>query len=243
MFTPDSRLDGGASPAFNAAPDLHGRLTWRRDGLEIGARAMLRDLSLRTDGTAAQGGGDAGALGWGVAGHVRFPMRWASEWFGQDELLGMAYAGEGIGRYLAGSTAGLDATSNIGLPGVTSVSLDPVPAWGVTVGYRRFWTPTLRSNFSYSYAQQDYQDYVLRFTPGSASATSLNDNVQQVFANLIWSPFAEVRNGVFGSGWLDVGIEYLWTRRGVFGGDVATLPAGQDVGTANRILFATIARF
>jgi hypothetical protein len=243
VFTPGSTLTGGASPAFNAAPDLHGRLTYRQNGLELGGRAMLRDLSIRTDGTAAAGGGDASALGWGVAGHVRFPMRWLAAGFGQDELLGMAYAGEGIGRYMAGSTNGLDATSNIGLPGVTSVSLDPVPSWGVSVGYRRFWTPTLRSNFSYSYARQDYQDYVLQFTPGSASATSLNDNVQQVFANLIWSPFAETRNGVFGSGWLDIGLEYLWTRRTVFGGDALSLPAGQDVGTANRILFATIARF
>ena len=111
-----------------------------------------------------------------------------------------------------------------------------------TLGWR-FWTPTLRSNFSYSYASQDYQEYVLQFTPGSPSATSLNDNIQQVFANLIWSPFAETRNGVFGSGWLDIGLEYLWTRRTVFGGDTMTLPAGQDVGVANRILFATIARF
>jgi len=243
VFTPNSSLDGGASPAFNAAPDVLGRLTWRRDELELGGRAMLRDLSLRTDGTAAAGGGDTSALGWGVAGHVRFPMRWVAEGFGQDALLALAYAGEGIGRYQAGNTPGLDATSNIGLPGVTTVSLDPVPSWGFTVGYRRFWTPTVRSNFSYSYARQDYQDYVLQFTPGSASATSLNDNIQQVFANVIWSPFAEVRNGVFGSGWLDIGLEYLWTRRTVFGGDAQTLPAGQDVGTANRILFATIARF
>jgi hypothetical protein len=243
VFTPGTSLDGGASPAFNAAPDFLGRLTWRHDGLEIGARALLRDLSLRTSGTAAAGEGDASALGWGAAGHVRFPMRWVSESFGGDELLGMGYLGEGIGRYLAGSTNGLDATSNVGLPGVTTASLDPVPAWGVTVGYRRFWTPQLRSNFTYSYARQSYEDYALQFAPGSASATSLNTNVQQVFANLIWSPFAEVRNGVFGSGWLDIGLEYLWTRRAVFGGDQATLPAGQDLGIANRILFAAIARF
>ncbi|MGG5821875.1 DcaP family trimeric outer membrane transporter [Falsiroseomonas sp. HW251] len=242
VFTPGSSLDGGLSPAFNAAPDLLGRLTWRRDGLELGARALVRDLSIRTNGTAATGG-DASALGWGVAGHARFPMRWLSEGFGQDELLGMAYTGAGIGRYFAGSTNGLDATSNVGLPGVTSVSLDPVPAWGVTAGYRRFWTQTLRSNFSYSYSHQDYQDYVLQFTPGSASATSLNTNIQQVFANLIWSPFAETRNGVFGSGWFDVGIEYLWTQREVFGGNAQTLPTGTSKGIANRVLVAAIARF
>jgi len=243
IFTPGGTLAGGASPAFNGAPDLHGRLTWRHDGLELGGRAMLRQISFRSSGTAAAGAGSSDALGWGLAGHVRFPMRWVSPGFGMDELLGMAYAGEGIGRYLAGSTNGLDATSNVGLAGVTSAALDAVPAWGATVGYRRFWTPTVRSNFTYSYASQDYQDYVLRFTPGSAAATSLNDEVQQVFVNLIWSPFAESRNGMFGTGWLDVGIEYLWTRRGVFGGSAMTQPAGRDVGEANRILFATIARF
>jgi len=243
LFTPGSSLDGGASPAFNAAPDLHGRLTWRQDGLELGLRGMLRDLSLKSSGTAVAGAGNPDALGWGVAGHARFPMRWVTQALGTDELLAMAYAGEGIGRYLAGSTNGLDATSNIGLAGVTGASLDPVPAWGVTLGYRRFWTPQLRSNFSYSYARQDYEDYVRLFAPGSAAATSLNANVQQVFANLIWSPFGEVRNGVFGSGWLDIGLEYLWTRREVFGGDTATLPAGQGVGVANRLLLAAIARF
>ncbi len=243
VFTPGSSLDGGASPAFNAAPDLLGRLTWRHDGLEVGGRAMLRDLQLRTNGTAASGGGDTSALGWGLAGQVRFPLRWVSAGFGQDELLALAYVGDGIGRYQPGSTPGLDATSNIGLPGVRTVSLDPVPSWGATLGYRRFWTTTLRSNFSYSYAKQDYEDYVLGFTPGSPSATSLNDDIQQVFANLIWSPFAQVRDGVFGSGWLDIGLEYLWTRRTVFGGAAQTLPTGQDVGTANRILFSTIARF
>ena len=243
IFTPGSSLGNGASPAFNAVPDLLGRLTWRQNGLEFGGRAMLRDLSLKSSGTAEAGSGDTSAVGWGVAGHVRFPMRWLSPSLGQDELLALAYGGSGIGRYQPGNTPGLDATSNIGLPGVRTASLDPVPTWGVTLGYRRFWTATLRSNFSYSYGKQDYEDYVLRFIPGSASATSLNNDIQQVFANLIWSPFAQVRDGVFGSGWLDIGLEYLWTRRTVFGGDAQTLPAGQDVGTANRILFSTIARF
>lgn len=243
VFTPGSSLGNGASPAFNAVPDLLGRLTWRQNGLEVGGRAMLRDLTLKSSGTAEAGSGNTSAVAWGLGGHVRFPMRWVSPGFGTDELLFLAYGGEGIGRYQPGNTPGLDATSNIGLPGVRTASLDPVPTWGATVGYRRFWTPTLRSNFSYSYGKQDYQDYVLRFIPGSASATSLNNDIQQVFVNLIWSPFAQVRDGVFGSGWLDVGIEYLWTRRTVFGGDAQTLPAGQDVGIANRILFSTIARF
>lgn len=244
-MTPDSRVLGGPSPAFNAMPDIHGRLTWRRDGLELGGRGMLRQLSIRTDGTAVSApAGSENALAWGVAAHMRFPMRWVAEGFGQDELLAMAYVGEGIGRYFASSTNGLDATTNLGLPGVTSrFSVDPVPAWGATIGYRRFWTPTLRSNVSYSYARQDFEDYVFGFTPGSPSATGLNRTVEQVFANLIRSPFGEVRNGVFGSGWLDIGVEYLRTRRSLFGGDAAAGMAGSGEGIANRILFATTARF
>ena len=66
---------------------------------------------------------------------------------------------------------------------------------------------------------------------------------QQVFANLIWSPFAEVRNGVFGSGWLDLGLEYVFTRRDLYGGAAAAGAAGVGHGIANRFLFAAVARF
>ncbi len=245
VFTPGASLDGGASPAFNSAPDLLGRLTWRHDGLELDARGALRQLSLRSSGTAAAPpGGSEDALGWGVAGMVRFPMRWVSESFGLDQLIGMAYYGEGMGRYFAGNTSGQDALTNLGLPGSqTSFSFDPLPTYGVTAAYRRFWTPQLRSNFSYAYARQDFPAYALQFTPGSASATSLNREYQQAFANLIWSPFAEVRNGVFGSGWLDVGVEYLFTRRDLFGGSVAAGSAGDGYGIANRVLVAAVARF
>ena len=89
----------------------------------------------------------------------------------------------------------------------------------------------------------DYPSYALGFAPGSASATSLNRDYQQVFANLIWSPFAEMRNGGFGSGWLDLGVEYLFTRRDLYGGASAAGLAGAGHGIANRVLFAAIARF
>ena len=67
--------------------------------------------------------------------------------------------------------------------------------------------------------------------------------MQQVFVNLIWSPFAEVRNGVFGSSWLDLGVEYVFTRRDLFGGSAAAGPAGSGLGVANRFLAAAVGRF
>jgi hypothetical protein len=244
-FTPGSSLDGGASPAFNAAPDLLARISWRHDGAEVMGRALLRQLELRTDGTAAAGVAPVSdtALAWGVSGLVRLPMRWLSAAFGPDEITGMAFYGEGIGRYFAGQNSGQDALTNLGLPGVLQAGLDPVPTYGATIAYRRFWTDQVRSNITYAYARSDFPGYARDFAPGSAAATSLNREYQQVFVNLIWSPFGSVRDGVFSSGWLDVGIEYLFTRRDLFGGAQAGGPAGFGHGIANRVLVAAIARF
>ncbi|GGJ12706.1 porin [Neoroseomonas lacus] len=243
VFTPTTNLQGGASPAFSSVPDLLARLAWRQDGVEVGLRGLLRQIEIRTAGTAATPTVSDTTPAWGFAGMVRLPMRLASEAFGQDDLAIMAFYGQGIGRYFAGQTSGQDALTNLGLPGVDSPSLDAIESYGATVAYRRFWTTQVRSNFAYSYARNDYPSYALGFAPGSASATSLNRDYQQVFANLIWSPFAEVRNGTFGSGWLDLGVEYLFTRRDLYGGASAAGSAGAGHGIANRVLFAAIARF
>ncbi len=188
-FTQTSSPNGGLSPAFSSLPDLLGRLAYRYDGLEVDVRGLARDLSIRTDGTnSAPPTVSKDAFGGGIATSVRLPMRWISEGFGPDQLIGMAYYGQGIGRYFGGNTSGQDALSSIGLPG-TTFSFDPVPTYGFTAAYRRFWTTQVRSNMAYSYARQDYPSYGLGFTPGSAAATSLNSTMQQAVVNLIWSPF------------------------------------------------------
>jgi hypothetical protein len=50
--------------------------------------------------------------------------------------------------------------------------------------------------------------------------------MQQAIVNLIWSPFAELSGNTVGTGWLDVGLEYVYTPRDVFGGSAATAAAG-----------------
>ena len=235
----------GLSPAFASLPDLLGRLSYSYDGLVLDARGLLRDLSIHTAGTAAAPPAlSENAAGWGVAGTARFPMRWLSSAFGPDELIGMTYYGQGIGRYFGGNIFGQDALSNIGLPSITTgFSLDPLTTYGATGAYRHFWTAQLRSNFVYSYAWQNYPSYALLFTPGSASATSLNSNMQQAIVNLIWSPFAELRGNTVGTGWLDVGLEYVYTHRDVFGGSAAAATAGLGFASANRIVGSVTARF
>ncbi len=244
VFNPGASLDGGASPAFNTAPDLLGRLTYRDDGLVADMRGMVRRLSVRTAGTAASPPNlNLNATGWGVAAHVSVPMRWIWDGFGADTVTAMAYYGQGIGRYFAGNTFGQDALSNIGLPGVVGGNLDALPTYGAIAAYRRFWTTTLRSNISYAYSREDYPSYALEFAPGSASALGLNRDLQQVFVNLIWSPFATMRDGTFGSGAVDVGLEYVYTRRDLFGGSAAAGSTGAGLGVANRIVGAVVGRF
>lgn len=243
VVTTGGGFSGGLSPAFTSLPDLLARLTYRKDGLEVDVRGLLRQLSIRTEGTAAAPlTFNSDVPGWGMAGHVRFPMQWVSEAFGADQLIGMAYYGEGIGRYFAGNTSGQDALSSVELLN-TGLSFDALPAFGATVAYRRFWSEQLRSNFAYSYARQEYPTYALGFTPGSTSATSLNSEMQQVIVNLIWSPFAQISGTTVNTGWLDVGLEYVYSRREVFGGGAAAGTAGAGHGVANRILAAGIGRF
>jgi hypothetical protein len=245
IFSPGSNFNGEASPAFDSIPDFLGRLTYREDGFEFDARALLRELTIRTAGTAAAPPVvKQGTLGWGIASHARVPMRWLSESLGGDQLVGMAYYGEGIGRYFAGNSSGQDLISNLGLPSSTvEYQQDALQAYGATVAYRRFWAPQWRSTFAYSYARQNYPSYAHEFVPGTASATSLNDEMQQAIVNLIWSPFAVAHDGVVDTGWLDAGLEYIYSNRDVFGGSAATGAAGLGYGVANRLMGAAIVRF
>jgi hypothetical protein len=169
-------------------------------------------------------------------------MWWSSDAFGPDELLGMVYYGQGIGRYFPGNTSGQDALSNIGEPGTfTSFSFTPLPTQGAIVAYRRFRTTQFSSNFSYAYSYEDYPSYALQFTPDSASALALNTNMQQVSANLE-SVRDHSRRGVRQR------LAGRRTRiclhpRDLFGGSAQAGAAGSGLGVANRFLAAAVGRF
>ena len=245
IFRPSSSFNGDASPAFDSIPDFLGRLTYREDGFEFDTRALFRELTIRTAGTAlAPPVVNRSTLGWGIALHARVPMRWLSASLGSDSLVGMAYYGEGIGRYFGGNSSGQDLITNLGLPSSSGEYQQNAPqAYGATVAYRRFWAPQWRSTFAYSYARQNYPSYAHEFVPGTASATSLNGEMQQAIVNLIWSPFAVAHGGGVDTGWVDAGFEYIHSARDVFGGSAATGAAGLGYGIANRLMGAAIVRF
>jgi hypothetical protein len=243
VFYPDSSLNGGASPATSQLPDLVGRLTYRDAGGDISLRGVLRQLTIDTNGTAATPKGSADTIGWGFALTGNLNMRTLWDRLGADQLTAMAFYGQGIGRYFDAATSGQSAYSNIGLAGVTDVSLTAVASYGGMIGYRHYWAPTLRSNAAYAYARLDNPAFVSQFTAGGSGAVAANQDMQMGVANLIWSPFGSERDGRINHGWLDVGLEYIYYRRNLQGGALAA-PTGQGgYGIEQRIQASAIARF
>ena len=118
------RAPEAPSPAFNSAPDLLGRLTYRDDGLVLDMRGLVRELSIRTAGHRGRAAGTDPECVWLGHRHSMPACRCdgLSDAFGADELIGMVYYGQGIGRYFAGNTSGQDALSNLGLPGTSPTS-------------------------------------------------------------------------------------------------------------------------
>jgi hypothetical protein len=237
-----ARFDGGASPVFDQAPDLLTRLTYRDDSGEYVLRGLLRRIHVDTDNTTLAGSNSDSTLGWGLAAHARLRMAGLSPAFGRDDLVLMGFYGEGIGRYLAGNSFGQGAVTNFGIPALPDYSLDAVPSYGGLIGYRHFWKDTLRSTFSYAFARQDFPDSAAAFTAGSGGALALNREMQQAIANLVWSPFADRPTQRMPFGWLDLGVEYVWSRRDLESGAQATT-MGSGHGIANRIVAFGLVRF
>jgi hypothetical protein len=243
VFYPDSSLDGGASPSTTTFPDLVGRLTYRGDFGDASLRGVLRQLRIDTNGTAATPTGTADTIGWGFAAGTNLNMRTLWSGFGADQFSLMAYYGEGIGRYFDSTTSGQSAYSDIGLPGVTNVSLTPVPTYGASIGYRHYWAAGLRTNAAYGYGRLDNPAYVSQFAAGGSGATAANREMQMGVVNLIWSPFATERDGRISHGWLDVGLEYIYYRRDLQGGALASSASQGGYGIEQRIQASAIARF
>ncbi|MCA3343845.1 MAG: hypothetical protein ING24_15595 [Roseomonas sp.] len=236
------RFDGGASPAFDQMPDLLARLTWRDGAEEYVLRGLFRQLSLEPDGTTLGPRPSESTYGWGLAAHTRLPLgKWVSA-LGRDELMLMGYYGEGIGRYFAGNTFGQGGISDIISASGLDYSLDSVPSYGGTLAYRRFWSDFVRSTVSYAYARQDFPSSI-RFASGTPGALARNREMQQVIANLIWSPFADRPTSRMPFGWLDLGLEYVFSRRDLEDGAGAVGANGVGHGIANRLLAVGIVRF
>ena len=121
--------------------------------------------------------------------------------FGSDYVYGQFTFGDGVGRYRGGVTAVPDETGQLRAVGVTAIM----------GGYEHYWSSRATSNFVYSVAQSEDQDYY---------PATFNKQLDYAAVNFIYW-FLPNR------AW--AGLEYLYGNREVFGGDEAS---------ANRLQFA-----
>ena len=145
--------------------------------------------------------------GFGIQGGLKINL--PSLAAGDHLWLQAAYA-EGANDYVLNGVGipGLGSTAVTGGDAYLDVfgNIKKAKAFGVTVAFVHFWTPTIRQGIGASYARLDYAASVeTPFIAGTAirPAGALTDNTEfRVGTNLIWSP---VRG-------FDIGVEVLYAR-------------------------------
>jgi hypothetical protein len=166
----------------------------------------------------------------GYGGH--FGMSFRPGWFGwaKDTFSAHFTLGEAIGGYLNNS-GNFSLATNYGLPGTNTqvgsyggfngptsaaaaamIIVKPTFEMGGELGYQHWWAPNLRSNISAGFNAHSGIPIAL---VGGSQAASINKELINGHANLIWNPVSSV----------DVGIEYTWAQRTVLNNAHATMNA------------------
>ena len=163
------------------------------------------------------------ASGWGFHAGATVNLPFIAE---GDKIVGLFNIGQGLGRYLTGSsgsgsvmvhcnTAGLggaddgndnngtDMPDPSGASPLTHPGCDPsmsvATSWGVMVGGTHQWTGNISSNVYYGHTEHDYTN-----DAGPLMLRGLVSALDSVHANLMWNPVSSVTVGLeFIHGWLD----------------------------------------
>jgi len=156
--------------------------------------------------------------GWGVGAGLTLKMPWDA----RDTLSGViAYSKGAVGFVAYGNSAtnfihkqGIAVGMDPDAVFVTGSGLELTEAWGGTVAFEHYWTPSLRSSVVGSYLNVSYSDQakaMIAATGGGACAASgfaavTNCNpdysIWRVASRTMWNPVAN----------LDVGVEVAYTH-------------------------------
>lgn len=224
--------NGGAGFGVSQVPDLTGQAIVEGDWGFAALRGMLRQVRIDNRGAASPAARYTdSALGFGIGATGALNLLEK-----RLVLAGSIQYGEGLGRYLDSSAAGVGAVSNFGLPAALGGGreIDTVGVFAGLVGAQYHFTPNLRSNLSLHGVRLSFPDYVRAFAGcAGAGAGAVCDGVnQEILAgaiNLIWSPVKPI----------DLGIEYIHTERRLENRNVN----GVRGGGSDRVQASAIVRF
>ncbi len=118
--------------------------------------------------------------------------------FGLDNIRFMAHYGNGQGRYVTTPNTFADAALD------RNGNLDLVTTYGGMLAYQYWWSKQWRSNVAYGLSRADQPGYVNQL---------LNQQVQSIHANLLWSPISQAM----------LGLEYIYANRELISGQAGDL--------------------
>jgi hypothetical protein len=220
----------------------------------VGANYNLSDTSPNCNGggnnTTACGHPDE-KWGWAVGAGMTLKMPWDSK----DTLAGQIAYAKGASSYVAfaNSNNSLHMSGGIALGAFNdavfggvgpaaggSTELELTEAWGGSLAFQHYWTPSLRTSWVFGYMSVEYSD-AAKVLIGNLGARCIGTNIVsnnsafcdpdfstwRVSSRTVWNP---VRN-------LDVGAEIAYTEvNTAFGGAVGTLTASNTGLAAGRYL-------
>lgn len=177
----------GVAPATNTAgltpvpgqtldtmPDFVAKYTARGNWGTVSVAGVTRKLTLNNKGAAAVGGftGEQSVTASGLMLGGMFKT------FGNDSIQFHLLAGNGLGRYLQNNVA-------------SSAFVDPddrrlktIYSKGASIGYKHWWSPTLRSSIGLMANRANYRHSL---AAGGIPLSQLKD-VNMGIVNLIWTP-------------------------------------------------------
>ncbi|HEX9464141.1 MAG TPA: DcaP family trimeric outer membrane transporter [Alphaproteobacteria bacterium] len=166
-------------------PDFTTRFTTLNEWGKFTLAGMVRDIGVDVSSTSGTvfTGRRGHATGWGLSHQGIIYTH-----FGKDQINYQISGGDGIGRYLfnaVGTGANFNAATGF---------IETQTAWGGYIGYRHWWTDTLRTNLTYGFDRLS-NDVAI-------TGTAVNKRDSDYHVNLIWSPFERTNFGaeyIYGS--------------------------------------------
>jgi hypothetical protein len=204
--------------AKTTAPDFTAALYFPQPWGHVDLSAVLRPGVDVTDGHFF----DHQYIGGG--GHIGIDIK--PGWFGwvKDDIALHFEGGEMLGPYVNSST-NFDLATNYGKTGgygaflgpttaaaASAVLFKPTQEAGGELGYQHWWADNLRSNIS---GGVNVHYGIPIALVGATQAATINKELMNAHANLIWNPVSFV----------DIGIEYTWGQRTVLNNSTGTYNA------------------
>jgi hypothetical protein len=208
-FTATSLCTVPANYTMSKAPDFTFSDYWAQPWGHIDFRFVARDLTVN-DGKFVDH--NLWGYGGGVSGTI------IPNWFGwgKDNIVWQFNLGPGLGRYMnQGDAVGLEtnyasivpdcATARPGcvFP-ATNIIVKTVFEAGASAGYQHWWLPNLRSNVTGGFVRNEISAPLI----GPLASVNTNKQVWTTHVNLIWTPV----------GFIDTGIEYVYSQRQTLAG-------------------------